>query len=38
MNIYTKPELEIIEIPENVDVITTSGLGEEFPELGEDPW
>lgn len=39
MNIYTKPEFEIIDIPENVDIITTSGgLGEDLPEPEEDVW
>ena len=39
MNIYTKPEFEIIEIPVNVDIITTSGgLGEDLGEGEEDIW
>ena len=38
MNIYTKPEFEIIEIPADVDVITSSILGEDLPELEDDEW
>ena len=37
MNIYTKPELDIIELPEDADVITQSKLGEKI-ELEEDEW
>lgn len=38
MNNYAKPELEIIEIPEDADVITSSTLGEDLPELEDDEW
>ena len=38
MNIYTKPEFEIIEIPADADVITSSILGEDLPELPDDEW
>ena len=38
MNIYTKPEFEIVEIPTDADVITSSILGEDLPELEDDEW
>ncbi len=40
MNIYTKPEFEIIEIPVDADVITLSGdeAGGDLPETPDDEW
>lgn len=38
MNIYTKPEFDIIEIPSDVDVITDSILDEDLPEFPDDEW
>ena len=38
MNIYTKPEFEIIEISVDADVITSSVLGEDLPETPDDEW